>query len=126
MTTALLRASLRGMIRESRWLLDDAMKLLDQIELNERESGDGWLMYPEFEPVNPGADLMDGPRPTDYEHWTDYEEARESFIEEHFKQYLVQIEGATQATMLYFDGDQWFDERGIPYKVVKWMHIPEV
>lgn len=124
MTTALLRASLRGMIRESRWLLDDAMKLLDQIELNEQDGP--WLPYPQFGPVDPGVDLMDGPRPTEYEHWDDFEEAREAWIDENFKRYLVQTEGATAAQILYYDGDQFFNERGIPYKVVKWMHIPEV
>ena len=124
MTTALLRASLRGMIRESRWLLDDAMKLLDQIELNEQDSP--WLPFPQFEPVSPEYDLSDAPKCIDYEHWQDFEEEREAWIDENFNQYLVQIEGASKATMLYYDGNQWFDERAIPYKVVKWMHIPEV
>ena len=124
MTTALLRASLRGMIRESRWLLDDAMKLLDQIDLNEQDGP--WLPYPMFEPVSPKFDLSDAPKCVDYEHWQDFEEEREAWIDENFNQYLVQIEGASKATMLYYDGNQWFDERAIPYKVVKWMHIPEV
>ena len=40
--------------------------------------------------------------------------------------FLVTIEGAEKATILYYSQTgMWYDEQGNPYRVVAWMPLPE-
>lgn len=39
---------------------------------------------------------------------------------------LVVIEGAVLSTSLIYDGEDFLDEDGEPYRVVKWMPMPEI
>ena len=40
--------------------------------------------------------------------------------------FLVTIEGAEKATILYYSlTGRWYDEQGNPYRVVAWMQLPE-
>lgn len=58
------------------------------------------------------------------ERLPDFEEPEDGVIYE--KEYLVTIEDAEEATVLYFDVDGEFrDEYNMPYDVVAWQPLPE-
>ncbi len=42
-----------------------------------------------------------------------------------YPEFIVMIEGAKVPTVLYFTGEYWVDDGGIPYSVTHWMPLPE-
>jgi hypothetical protein len=49
------------------------------------------------------------------------------YIEErsYHPEFLVMIKGATEPTVLQYDGELWSDDLGMTYSVTHWMPLPE-
>lgn len=90
---------------------------------------DEWIYTDEQLPPEPEADLCLYPSymESGASSWDEYENDREVFIDEHFEVYIVQIEGASRATTLYYIGNgEWMTENMDTYPVTKWQELPQI
>lgn len=110
---------------DSKTLLLRAVELKKRAEILYEEMNNciGGLIYwndaSKVSPPEPGCDY-DLERPKD-------KDELETWLDENFERYMVAINDAKEAAILYYIGDDaWVDEKGISYNVRCWMFLPDV